>query len=469
MVKRILDAEINSLLQPTYARRSIREAISATQIPASGMSAEEAVQLCEDELSLDGTPGLNLASFVTTWMEPQAKQLILDNLNKNLVDQDEYPHAVMIERRCISMLAALYHAPGIDAKSDINTATGTSTVGSSEAVMLAGLALKWRWRDLKKKNNQDYSRPNIVMGTNVQVVWEKFAKYFDVEPKFIGVSAEHATITPEQVLAAVDENTIGVVGILGTTFTGEYEDIAAISKALDQYCKQFNIDIPIHVDAASGGFVAPFVHPKLKWDFRLSRVASINVSGHKYGLVYPGVGWVIWRDKSSLPKDLIFDVNYLGGHMPTFNLNFSRPSAFVVAQYYNFLRLGKTGYKGILSTLLQLTERLQQGLLSLDCFNFLSKPDSLPVIAVSLQPDKYKFDVYQLSTNLRIKKWIVPAYTLPKPADQTSVLRFVIREGMSAALIDQLIIDVKSSMLELQRQQYSDKQHSKGSKSHYIC
>lgn len=446
MVDKSEDQE-NSFICPTYGRRLIKEPLSGVSIPNKGADARVVLQICEDQLALDGKPSLNLASFVTTWMEPEARQLIDACLNKNLVDQDEYPEVVKIAQRCVRMMASLLHAPDAD-----HSATGTSTVGSSEAVMLAGLALKWRWRAERRKKGLSTDRPNLVMGSNVQVVWEKFTRYFDVEPKIIGLPAEPMTLTPEQVTAAVDENTIGVVCILGTTYTGDFEPIADIAKALDTLAEETGLDVPMHVDAASGGFVAPFSQPKLKWDFRISRVASINVSGHKYGLVYPGVGWVVWRGKAYLPKDLVFDVNYLGGDMPTFNLNFSRPSAFVVAQYYNFIRLGRTGYVDIITVLLSLSSRLAEGLASLDVFEFLSRAHTLPVVAVRLKAG-LTFTVYQLSDHLRMQGWIVPAYKLPKPADNTDMLRFVIREGISVTMVDQLIQDVSHAVMQLSGEQ----------------
>lgn len=446
---------------PTYGRRLIKDPLSGVSIPDRGAEPRAVQQICEDQLALDGKPSLNLASFVTTWMEPEARQLIDSCLNKNLVDQDEYPQVVKIHQCCVRMMASLLHAPDAD-----QSATGTSTVGSSEAVMLAGLALKWRWRAARREKGLSADKPNLVMGSNVQVVWEKFTRYFDVEPKIIGLPADPMTLTPEQVTAAVDENTIGVVCILGTTYTGDFEPIADIAKALDTLAEETGLDVPIHVDAASGGFVAPFSQPKLKWDFRISRVASINVSGHKYGLVYPGVGWVVWRGKAFLPNELVFEVNYLGGDMPTFNLNFSRPSAFVVAQYYNFLRLGRAGYTDIITVLLTLSARLAVGLASLDTFEFLSRADTLPVVAVTLKAGQ-AFTVYQLSDYVRMQGWIVPAYKLPKPADDTDMLRFVIREGMSAVMIDQLLQDVGRAVEQLSGGQ-ADHLKRGGSASH-IC
>ncbi len=423
----------------TYAAREMIEPISAFHFPEKSMQARVAYQLCSDQLNLDGRPELNLATFVTTWMEPEVRKLIDENLNKNLVDQDEYPQAVKIEEHCVNMLADLLNAN----QNEGEQATGTSTVGSSEAIMLAGLALKKKWSDWQKARGGSTAKPNLIMGANVQVVWEKFARYFEVEPRYVKLSSkdERYIIDVEGVLELVDENTIGVAAILGSTFTGEFEPIEALNDALEKLNKKNDWQVPIHVDAASGGFVAPFIYPKLKWDFRLSLVQSINISGHKYGLVYPGVGWVLWRDHSALPEDLIFYVNYLGGNMPTFNLNFSRPSAFVIAQYYNFIRLGFEGYQKIMVNLSAISGYLTEKMAARQWFEIVSKPDALPLVAWRLSPD-CPFTVFQLSERLRIAGWIVPAYTMPEGAEDVAVMRVVVREGLSEEMTNNLLTDI---------------------------
>ena len=309
---------------PAYTQRLDMEPIPKFTMPLEGARPEVAYRLIHDELLLDGSSRLNLATFVTTWMEPEADRLMAEAFDKNMIDKDEYPQTAEIERRCVNMVAHLFNAPG---DSD---AVGTSTIGSSEAVMLAGLAMKWRWRARRTAVGAATDRPNLILGSNVQVVWEKFCRYWDVEPRYIPVQHGRYVITPGEVVDRIDENTIGVVAILGTTYTGEFEPIEAIHDAVVAHNATTGFDVPVHVDAASGGFVAPFLHPGLVWDFRLPMVKSINVSGHKYGLVYPGVGFVVWRDAEDLPDDLVFHVNYLGGDMPTFTLNFSRPGNQVV-------------------------------------------------------------------------------------------------------------------------------------------
>ena len=337
------------------------EELPRFRLADSEHSAEAAYQLVHDELMLDGNPRLNLATFVTTWMEPHAQTLMSECVNKNMINKDEYPQAAELERRCVNILAELWHAPeGKD-----GSATGCSTTGSSEAAMLGGLALNRRWRSRQDAAKRPTDRPNLVMGANTQVCWEKFCCYWDVEPRMVPVG-EAMHLTPEGAVAHCDENTIGVVAVMGSTYDGTYEPVAAIAQALDELNRTQSIDIPIHVDAASGGFIAPFLDPDVDWDFRLDRVQSINVSGHKYGLVYPGVGWIVWRNSEALPDELVFNVNYLGGEMPTFALNFSRPAAQIAAQYYMFVRLGREGFKKVQATSRDLARQLSSVSLSSD-------------------------------------------------------------------------------------------------------
>ena len=336
-----------------------------------------AYQIIHDELILDGNARLNLATFVSTWAEPQADRLMAECLDKNMIDKDEYPNTAEMETRCVSVLSELWHAP------DAATATGCSTTGSSEAAMLGGLALKRRWEKDRAAAGRTAGRPNIVMGINVQVCWEKFANYRDVEMRLVPMEGNRFHLSAEEAARACDENTIGVVAVLGSTFDGSYEPVADICAALDRLQASTGIDVPVHVDGASGAFVAPFIDPDLQWDFRLPRVASINVSGHKYGLVYPGVGWAIWRNADALPEELIFWVNYLGDNMPTFALNFSRPGAQIVTQYYNFLRLGFSGYRRVQQFARDVATGLSAQIAEIGPFELITKGDELPVFASS--------------------------------------------------------------------------------------
>ncbi|NCL76929.1 glutamate decarboxylase [Rhodococcus sp. YH1] len=450
----------DGVLEPAYTGRIDSEPVPALRLPKHSMDPGEAYRYIHDELMLDGSSRLNLATFVTTWMEPQADVLMAETFDKNLIDKDEYPATSAIEERCVAMVADLFHAPGL---SDVDpaSATGVSTIGSSEAVMLAGLALKWRWRARRQASGEDTSRPNLVLGSNVQVVWEKFCRYFDVEARYLPMEPGRYVITPEQVREALDENTIGVVAILGTTYTGELEPVAEIAGMLDDVADEGGPDVPLHVDAASGGFVVPFLHPELEWDFRVPRVVSINVSGHKYGLTYPGIGFVVWRDKEYLPEDLVFRVNYLGGDMPTFTLNFSRPGNQIVGQYYNFLRLGRDGYRRVMKTLRSTASRLAGQIAGIEGMRLISDGTAIPVIAFELTGDP-GFTVFDVSHELRTHGWQVPAYTMPADAQDVAVLRIVVREGFSADLARQLFADLERVCAELRKEgplRHSSEQH----------
>ena len=426
------EPEAESGIAPAYTQRLDLEPIPKYSLPEKGSRPETAYRLIHDELLLDGSSRLNLATFVTTWMEPEADKLMAEAFDKNMIDKDEYPQTAEIERRCVNMVARLFHAP------EDGDAVGASTIGSSEAVMLAGLAMKWRWRDRRQTAEQTADKPNLILGSNVQVVWEKFCRYWDVEPRYIPVHRGRYVVEPSEVVDRIDEDTIGVVAILGTTYTGEFEPIRQIHDAVVANNAAKGLDVPVHIDAASGGFVAPFLHPELEWDFRLPMVKSINVSGHKYGLVYPGVGFVVWRASDDLPDDLVFHVNYLGGDMPTFTLNFSRPGNQIVGQYYNFLRLGRSGYHRIMSSLRDLAVHVSGRVADLGPFDLVSDGTAIPVFAFSLDDDE-PYTVFDVSERLRIDGWQVPAYTMPDDATDVAVMRVVVREGFSYDLADDLI------------------------------
>ncbi len=424
------------VLTPTYAREALNEDISKYLMPEKEMLPRTAYNLVHDELMLDGNSRLNLATFVTTWMEPEARQLMSETFDKNMIDKDEYPQTAELEMRCVNILSNLYHSE------NEGNAAGCSTVGSSEAVMLGGMALKWKWRERMKAKGKPTDKPNLVMGVDVQICWEKFCRYWDVEARLVPMEQGRYTINAKEVLKRVDENTIGVAVIMGTTFTGQYEPVKEINDALDKLNKKTGWEVPIHVDGASGGFIAPFIQPDLEWDFRLKWVKSINTSGHKYGLVYPGVGWVVWRDWSELPKDLIFYVNYLGGDMPTFALNFSRGGNQIVAQYYNFLRLGKEGYTRIMRSLHDTALYLSGEIAKLGPFELVSDGSDIPVFAFKLK-EETNFSVFDVSEMLRHRGWLVPAYTMPEDITDLAVLRVVVKEGFSRDMADMLIEDLR--------------------------
>lgn len=418
------------------------------RLPDGPIPPETAYQLVHDELMLDGNSRLNLATFVSTWMEPQAGRLMDECLDKNMIDKDEYPRTAELERRCVVMLADLWNAP------DPSTTVGCSTTGSSEACMLAGMALKRRWA---KRNADRYpatARPNLVMGINVQVCWEKFCNFWEVEIRQVPMEGDRFHLDPRAAVELCDENTIGVVAVLGSTFDGSYEPVAELCAELDAFQERTGLDVPVHVDGASGAMIAPFLDEDLVWDFRLPRVSSINTSGHKYGLVYPGVGWALWRTPEELPEELVFRVNYLGGDMPTFALNFSRPGAQVVAQYYTFLRLGREGFRAVQQTARSIAMRLAERIGAMDEFLLLTRGDELPVFAFTTAPGVTNFDVFDVSRRLRERGWLVPAYTFPADRQDLSVLRIVCRNGFSADLGALLLADLEQIVPELRLQEH---------------
>jgi len=411
------------------------------RMPETGVPADVAYTLVHDELLLDGNSRQNLATFCTTWVSPEVRQLMEDSVDKNMIDKDEYPQTAEIESRCVHIMADLWHSPSAA------TTIGCSTTGSSEAAMLGGLALKWQWRKRRTAAGKPADKPNLVCGP-VQICWHKFARYFDVELREVPLEGDSLTMRPSQAVARCDENTIGVVPTLGITYTGAYEPVNEIAGALDALQRSDGLDIPIHVDAASGGFIAPFVQPNLEWDFRIPRVKSINTSGHKYGLAPLGVGWVVWRDTADLPEELIFRVDYLGGDMPTFALNFSRPGGEIIAQYYNFLRYGREGYRGIQQACMDTARFLAREVAAMGPFRLLyDGHGGLPAIAYTLNnPDQTPFSLYDLSDRLRMRGWQIASYPLPANRQDTVVQRILIRHGVSRDMAALLADDIRRAV-----------------------
>jgi glutamate decarboxylase len=423
-------------ISPLYARPRAVEGMPSEVMPDDGMDPRVAYNMIHDELMLDGNSRQNLATFVTTYMDNEAKMLFAETSDKNMIDKDEYPQTAEIEGRCVRMISQLWNAPVGE------NATGTSTTGSSEAVMLGGLALKWRWRQRRAAVGLPVDRPNLVMGINVQVVWEKFCRYWDVEPRYAPIEEGRLQLNAMEAVKLCDENTIGVVAILGSTYDGSYEPVEQIAYALDELADAGGPDIPVHVDAASGGFIAPFLDPELKWDFRVPRVRSINSSGHKYGLVFPGVGWVVWRSPDDLPEDLIFHVNYLGGDMPTFALNFSRPGAQVIAQYYNLIRLGREGYRQIQQACRDTAMHMSGQIAQMGPYELLSDGSELPVFLFRLKPEVTNYTVFDVSAKMRERGWQVPAYSLPENLPDVAGLRVVVRNGFSRDMAELFLADL---------------------------
>jgi len=426
-------------LTPAYGSRAMVKPVPKYELPAQEMDPRTAYDIVRDELILDGNSRLNLATFVTTWMEDEARKLMSETFDKNMIDKDEYPQTAEIEMRCVNILSRLWNS------SDTETATGCSTIGSSEAAMLGGMALKWNWRARRQAQGKPADRPNMVMGINVQVCWEKFCRYWEIEPRFVPMEGDRYCLNAEEAVKLVDENTIGVVVIMGSTFDGRYENVAEVNDALVKLNADKGWEVPIHVDGASGGFVAPFLQPDLAWDFRLPLVKSINTSGHKFGLVFPGVGWVVWRDKAELPEDLVFHCNYLGGDLPNFALNFSRPGNQVVAQYYNFLRLGREGYRRIHQNCQDVALYLSSEIAKMGPFRLISDGSDIPVFAFTVTDDA-GFSVFDMSAKLRESGWLLPAYTFPKNREDLAVLRAVCKEGLTRDMAGMLLEDMRAAV-----------------------
>ncbi|MBA0052361.1 glutamate decarboxylase [Streptomyces sp. AJS327] len=427
-----------------YAIPISEQRLPKYRVPDDQSPPSAVYNLVLDELALDGNSSQNLATFCTTWAERETHDLMDACLAKNMVDKDEYPLTAEIEARCVHMLARLWHSPA-----DQST-MGCSTTGSSEAAMLGGLALKWRWRQRRRERGLPSDRPNLVCGP-VQVCWQKFARYFDVELREIPLEPGASGLRPHQLPAYVDENTIGVVAILGVTYTCEYEPVRDIAAQLDIIQQDTGIDVPIHVDAASGGFVAPFLHPEIVWDFSVERVASINASGHKYGMAPLGVGWVIWRTADLLPEDLVFRVDYLGGELPTFALNFSRPGGQVAAQYYNLLRYGHEGYRRVLHAGAEAARGLAEQASRIGPLRILyDGQGALPAVVWTLDhPESAGFTLYELSERLHQRGWQVPAYPLPPDRQDTVIQRVLVRHGIGYDKLALLGRDVETAVREL--------------------
>jgi glutamate decarboxylase len=434
------DTNIDAAL---FGNRFAIQEVPSRAFPQTGMTSMEAKRLVGEDLALEGDPARNLATFVTTWMEPEARRLIAENLHRNFIDHAEYPRTAEIEQRCIRMLADLFHAPG--------ETTGARTQGSSEAIMLGALSLKWNWRKRREAAGESSANPNLVFGGDVHVVWEKFCRYFDVEPRIVPLRPGKYTIGPEDVAPHVDANTIGVAAVLGTTFTGHKDDIGGINSLLLQIKQERGIDVPLHVDGASGGFVWPFLYPDSEWDFRLEQVRSINVSGHKFGLVFPGIGWLIFREKSDLAPDLVFEENYLGKTDATFTLNFSTGSAMVLAQYYNLVRYGRAGYTYVMRNMQTNAHLLADKLEEIGRFQLIGRDqEQLPLAAFRLADRGLGYDEFDIAWQLSAERgWMVPAYTLPPNAQNETIMRALVKETLSREHIDTLARDIDAACTTL--------------------
>ncbi|MEA2347998.1 MAG: glutamate decarboxylase [Thermoleophilaceae bacterium] len=413
-------------------------------LPEESRDPRTALRVVQLEMLLDGEPDKNLATFVTTWMEPEAKQLIAENLHRNYIDHAEYPQTAEISRRCVRMMHSLFNGPGEP------EAPGTACAGSSEAVMLGALAMKWRWKNARIAAGKSTDKPNLVYGADVHVVWDKFCRYFDVEPRQIPLPRGKFTVGAEELAPHIDENTVGVVAVVGTTFTGECDDVVGIDAMLCEL-RGKGLDVPMHVDAASGGFVFPFSDPEFKWDFRLDSVCSINASGHKFGLVYPGIGWLVFRDEEQLPADLVFYEDYLGERDATFTLNFSGSSAFVLAQYFNFIRHGRKGYESMVRIMNKNAATLAAGLAEQDALEVLGSQPSLPLVITRVREDEPFTGTDLVGELSRRRGWMVPAYHLPPANEGQQIMRMLVKMSQTRELADALLEDVCGAIADLRK------------------
>ena len=430
-----------------YGLSSEKIGLASRKIRQAGIDGDLAYNLIKDELFLDGSSRQNLSTFCQTWMEENVHQIMEDCIDKNMIDKDEYPVTADIEKRCVTMIADLWHSL------EPEKTAGCSTIGSSEAAMLGGLAMKFNWRNRRKALGLPYDKPNIVTGP-VQVCWHKFARYFDVEIREVPISSDRLGLDGEIVKKYVDENTIGVVATLGVTFTCHYEPVAEICQALDQIEAEKGWNIPVHVDAASGGFILPFTVPEMIWDFRLKRVQSINASGHKFGLAPLGVGWVVWREWATMPEEMIFWVDYLGGNMPTFSLNFSRPGGQVIAQYYLFNHLGREGYRAIFDNLYQSAHYIGQEIANIGDFDLSFDGDptlGIPAISWTKRKDQQNYSLYDLSDRLRMRGWQVAAYTMLPNLEDRVIMRIVLRHGFSRNMASLFVKDLKEALIYFEK------------------
>jgi glutamate decarboxylase len=456
------------------------------EIPETGFSAAVTYRHIHEKLQLEGLPHLNVASFVTTWMETEAEQLAYESINKNLVNVAEYAHTESIHQQVVAMTANLFHAEIPAMNPDSGSAPpmiGTTTVGSSEAVMLALLTHKWNWKHRRGAVRSLKDRPYVVCGTHTHACFAKFGRYFDVEVKWVHLQPGRYSVTAAQVQEILErriaddpevmttcgftpeeagdrrfgELAIAMCCVVGTTYTGHIDDVAGINKVL----VDGGWNIPIHVDAASGGFILPFTEDRradapLEWDFRLPKVCSINVSNHKYGLVYPGLGTLVFRNPSILPEDLFVDIDYLSGETRNFSLNFSRASSSVVLQYFNFLRLGKAGYQrvigGCLDQARDLANAIHRSATLVPYIEVISQTEYLPIVAVKLQ-DQWladpPFTLHDLAKRLEATGWFAPVYNLPPDNHRIQVMRIVVRAHFSRNLVDALVKDLEIAVQQL--------------------
>ncbi|MEO1770198.1 glutamate decarboxylase [Candidatus Enterococcus ferrettii] len=443
---------------PVFGSKQAQENVILNKLNQEPLEPEMAYRLIKDQLIDEGNARQNMATFCQTYMEPEATKLMAETLEKNAIDKSEYPSTAAIEEACVNIIADLWNAPSMENK------IGTSTVGSSEACMLGGMAMKFRWQEEAVKRGVDITKnkPNLVISSGYQVCWEKFCVYWDIELRTVPMDEDQLSIDVDKVMDYVDDYTIGIVGILGITYTGKYDDIKALDEKVEQFNQETGRELGIHVDAASGGMFAPFVFPDLEWDFRLNNVVSINTSGHKYGLVYPGIGWVIWKDRKYLPEKLIFSVSYLGGSIPTMAINFSRSASQILGQYYNFYRFGFEGYKSIHLRTQKVAMKIAEAIEKTELFDIYNDGSNIPIVCYKLKDNSsVAWNLYDLADRLQMKGWQVPAYPLPEDLENIVIQRFVCRGDFGMNMADALIQDINRSISELNKADVSMHVHEK--------
>ncbi|MBS0956838.1 glutamate decarboxylase [Lactiplantibacillus plantarum] len=438
----------NEQFVPIFGSKNEEIGIPKYKLRKNPISSEAAYRLIKDQMSDEGNSRLNLATFCQTYMEPEAIKLMSESMDKNIIDKSEYPRTAEIENRCVNIIANLWNA------SKNEEYLGTSTIGSSEACMLGGMAMKFSWEERAKKLGLDLTKhkPNLVISSGYQVCWEKFCTYWDIEMRTVPLDEQHQSLNTDIVMDYVNEYTIGIVGILGITYTGRYDDLKKLDALVEKHNENTEYKVYIHVDAASGGFYTPFMEPELKWDFRLKNVISINSSGHKYGLVYPGIGWILWRDKKHLPEKLIFKVSYLGGEIPTIAINFSHSASQLIGQYYNFIRFGEKGYFDIQNKTHSVARYLANEISKFKEFEIINDASGLPIVCYTLTKDFNKqWTLYDLADRLLMKGWQVPAYPLPEKLNNTVIQRLVIRADLGMNMAQDFVQDFKEAISELDK------------------
>lgn len=448
----VLKEKIKEMEEPHPCCDRVLQPAPENEIPANPTDPDTAYRMVKQEIWSQTNPMLNLATFVTTYMDDQATRLMNEAININYIDETEYPRVAVMNGKCINIIANLWHSP-----EQAKWKAGALGIGSSEACMLGGISAWLRWRKRRQQEGKPYDKPNFVISSGYQIVWEKFSQLWQVEMRKVPLSQEHITLDPQKAISMCDENTICVVPIQGVTWTGMNDDVEALDQALDIFNTRTGYNIPIHVDAASGGFILPFIAPHVKWDFRLKWVISISTSGHKYGLVYPGLGWVVWRDKKYLPEEMNFSVNYLGSEIYQVGLNFSRPAAQVLGQYYNFIRYGFEGYKRIQHESMELAKYLWKEIGKMHQFKNYAKEVVNPLFIWNMEPEynkSAKWTLFDLQNRLQQSGWMVPAYTLPDNLTDTVVMRIVVKQGFTRDLADMLLNDIRNAVADFEKLQY---------------